>query len=600
MAIVSSAVGIPRQEEDTESTRYRARPSLAHVRRSLCSAVPPPGDHEGESQKGYRVKYRRRDTQASAHSSKRSKGEDDVDSDGLPKRSARRSVVSNMPVMYEPSGGGSRRQSLETSGWASDVWAREEANQEGKIDLPLGKKIHSILDAQGLEEEVYASRHPRWTNSVVAFSFVMIIASVMILAVESLPQYYGQDDVVFFIIEAVCVAWFSVELVLRGATCPSFKNFMKSMMNWIDIFAVVPFYVNLMMGLTGAGDGGANELIILRVIRLTRVFRVFKLSKYNEGVQVVAISLRESTDAISLLMFLLVLTVVLFGSGVYFAEQGAATWDADNREWIRNEEYGGPNVTHHFESLPQGFWWCLVTVTTVGYGDKYPVTVFGYLIASGAMFAGLLIVAFPIIIIGAKFQEVRTAFIRRRYQREKAKQRASVILGQRREDQSEQGTEVAPTEPPQEVLEMKSDEDVLKELLLKMKLMQGKMDRMTNILGLRSDEVTLAKVKQTMASNMGTTSEPTSPAVHSNPDRHVTWSKFEGKFERERPEQTDSGGDESYDGPATPVTVTAPLPQSPLDGIASSHSDAPQQQPALSSAFPTFAQRSTRSNDNGS
>ena len=149
-------------------------------------------------------------------------------------------------------------------------------------------------------------------------------------------------------------------------------------------------------------------------MRLTRAFRVFKLSKYNEGLQVVVLALERSTDALSLLTFLTTIATVLFGSAIFYAEQSAAEFNADDRVWVRKASYGGPVTQHPFKSIPHSFWWCFVTLTTVGYGDMYPVTFPGYLVASVAIVTGLLLLAFPIIILGINFSDAREEFLKRK------------------------------------------------------------------------------------------------------------------------------------------------------------------------------------------
>ena len=131
-------------------------------------------------------------------------------------------------------------------------------------------------------------------------------------------------------------------------------------------------------------------------------------------------AVHRSTDALSLLAFLTTIATVLFGSAMFYAEQSAAEFDPDLREWVRLEEYGGPSKPHPFKSIPHSFWWCFVTVTTVGYGDMYPVTTFGYLVATCAMLSGLLLIAFPIIILGLNFSDARDLFIQEKSREQNA------------------------------------------------------------------------------------------------------------------------------------------------------------------------------------
>merc|ERR1719316_2090325 len=96
--------------------------------------------------------------------------------------------------------------------------------------------------------------------------------------------------------------------------------------------------------------------------------------------------LRRSMQAISLLLAAVVLGMILSSSMIYYAERGT------------NKEF--------FPSIPGSFWWALVTMTTVGYGDRYPMSVEGKLVASVTMIFGILLIALPMAIVGNKFQEV--------------------------------------------------------------------------------------------------------------------------------------------------------------------------------------------------
>ncbi|KAJ9452955.1 Potassium voltage-gated channel protein Shaker [Diplonema papillatum] len=276
-------------------------------------------------------------------------------------------------------------------------------------DLTLKQKVHAVFDASSPAEEWYATvEHRRVSTGIFLLSFLMIVLSCTTFTIESLPEFYNRGLIEFYVIEAVCIGWFTVELSVRFFTCGTKRGFLRDPFNWVDIISVGPFYFDLLSSIFTSTGAKADGLIVLRTIRLTRVFRVFKLTKYSEGIQMVAACVARSTDALSLLIFLLAIAMVLFGSGIYFAEQQAATWDEANRTWIRKPEYGGG--LHPIKSIPNGFWWCLVTVTSVGYGDMYPVTFWGHVVGTITMLTGLLIVAFPIIILGANFQDVQQEF----------------------------------------------------------------------------------------------------------------------------------------------------------------------------------------------
>ncbi|XP_062051440.1 potassium voltage-gated channel subfamily A member 5 [Lepus europaeus] len=196
----------------------------------------------------------------------------------------------------------------------------------------------------------------------------------------------------FFIVETTCVIWFTFELLVRFFACPSKAEFSRNIMNIIDIVAIFPYFITLGTELAeqqpGGGGGGQNgqqamSLAILRVIRLVRVFRIFKLSRHSKGLQILGKTLQASMRELGLLIFFLFIGVILFSSAVYFAE-------ADNQGT-------------HFSSIPDAFWWAVVTMTTVGYGDMRPITVGGKIVGSLCAIAGVLTIALPVPVIVSNF-----------------------------------------------------------------------------------------------------------------------------------------------------------------------------------------------------
>eukprot|EP00854_Cymbomonas_tetramitiformis_P011737 gene11737-13861_t len=270
------------------------------------------------------------------------------------------------------------------------------------------------------------------------FIMVLILLSSVSFVMETLPEYSnpptddpkGQPvpDPSFGWIETFCIVCFTIEFmsrflfvhamrdesllvliffesseqVLKGENTDGMRKtvyWLLDTMNLIDAAAIAPFYVEAVLG-TGSGGLG-----FLRVVRLARVFRVFKMGKYNEGMQLFGRVMIMSSPALSLLLFFSLISMVVFGSMVYFAEAG---------EWTVNDQYPDgeylrPDITHTdeeptpFKSIPDSFWWVIVTSSTVGYGDFYPTTAFGKLVATLCMVSGVLVLALPITIIGSNF-----------------------------------------------------------------------------------------------------------------------------------------------------------------------------------------------------
>jgi voltage-gated potassium channel Kch len=268
--------------------------------------------------------------------------------------------------------------------------------------------------------------HPESSISarIVAVVSVLVIAiSVVTFCLETLPQFkhykifkYANNITrvieaevpsasdPFFIIETICIVWFALELFTRLFASPSKTEFVKDIMNIIDFVAIVPYFVTVMLMLTerpnsprqvskslgnasftlqGEKQTQAISLAILRAIRLVRVFRIFKLSRHSKGLQILGLTLKASLRELALLMFFLFIGVVLFSSAVYYAE-------ADSERSF-------------FKSIPEAFWWAVVTMTTVGYGDMRPVGLWGKLVGSLCAIAGVLTLALPVPVIVSNF-----------------------------------------------------------------------------------------------------------------------------------------------------------------------------------------------------
>ncbi|XP_007238151.3 shaker-related potassium channel tsha2 [Astyanax mexicanus] len=267
---------------------------------------------------------------------------------------------------------------------------------------------------------------------IAVVSVMVILISIAVFCLETLPEFRQETDVhtndhlasnathhggqepplwymdPFFMLESLCIAWFSFELLARFFACPSKTAFYKDIMNTIDLVAIAPYFVVLALELTDQGGNAqqATPLAVLRVVRLVRVFRIFKLSRHSKGLQILGRTLHASMRELGLLIFFLLLGVVLFSSAAFFAE-------ADDPE-------------SSFTSIPASFWWALVTMTTVGYGDMSPVTIGGKIVGSMCAVAGVLTIALPVPVIVANFNY----FYHREHDEEDRTQYTHVTCGQ--------------------------------------------------------------------------------------------------------------------------------------------------------------------------
>nr|XP_020461942.1 potassium voltage-gated channel subfamily C member 1-like isoform X9 [Monopterus albus] len=192
-------------------------------------------------------------------------------------------------------------------------------------------------------------------------------------------------------VEGVCVIWFTIEVLLRVTFCPDKLEFFKSALNIIDFVAILPFYLEV--GLSGLSSKAAKDVLgFLRVVRFVRILRIFKLTRHFVGLRVLGHTLRASTNEFLLLIIFLALGVLIFATMIYYAERIAAD---------PNDPTGSAHT--NFKNIPIGFWWAVVTMTTLGYGDMYPETWSGMLVGALCALAGVLTIAMPVPVIVNNF-----------------------------------------------------------------------------------------------------------------------------------------------------------------------------------------------------
>lgn len=218
------------------------------------------------------------------------------------------------------------------------------------------------------------------------FIELLVLINVFAVILESFDNIYNIYKLQFEAFELFTVTIFSIELLLRiwiaDIIFPS-KSYWKSIRNYltsanamIDLLTIVPFYIPYLFDM---------DLRHLRVLKLIRLLRVFKLTKYSHAIVLIGNIIREKKQELLATLLLVFSVLVLASSIMYYVEREAQ-----------------PDT---FSNILYAFWWGIITLTTVGYGDVYPITPIGKLIGGFVALTGVLIVAIPTGIISSSFAQ---------------------------------------------------------------------------------------------------------------------------------------------------------------------------------------------------
>ncbi|KAM7116158.1 voltage-gated potassium channel KCNC2 isoform 2-T2 [Molossus nigricans] len=224
-----------------------------------------------------------------------------------------------------------------------------------------------------------------------AFNIIKNKTEPVINGTNVVLQYEIETDPALTYVEGVCVVWFTFEFLVRIVFSPNKLEFIKNLLNIIDFVAILPFYLEV--GLSGLSSKAAKDVLgFLRVVRFVRILRIFKLTRHFVGLRVLGHTLRASTNEFLLLIIFLALGVLIFATMIYYAERVGA-------------QPNDPSASDHtqFKNIPIGFWWAVVTMTTLGYGDMYPQTWSGMLVGALCALAGVLTIAMPVPVIVNNF-----------------------------------------------------------------------------------------------------------------------------------------------------------------------------------------------------
>ncbi|XP_067863778.1 potassium voltage-gated channel subfamily D member 3 isoform X1 [Heptranchias perlo] len=239
-----------------------------------------------------------------------------------------------------------------------------------------------------------AFENPHTSTLALVFYYVtgfFIAVSVITNVVETVPCGIGPEDVkdlpcgeryvvAFFCLDTACVMIFTVEYLLRLFAAPSRYRFMRSVMSIIDVVAIMPYYIGLVMT---NNEDVSGAFVTLRVFR---VFRIFKFSRHSQGLRILGYTLKSCASELGFLLFSLTMAIIIFATVMFYAEKGS---------------------THSkFTSIPASFWYTIVTMTTLGYGDMVPKTIAGKIFGSICSLSGVLVIALPVPVIVSNFSRI--------------------------------------------------------------------------------------------------------------------------------------------------------------------------------------------------
>ncbi len=211
--------------------------------------------------------------------------------------------------------------------------------------------------------------------SLFAENFVraLIVLSLIAMPVETLPRIKPAVLSVLEGFELFTVAVFTVEYLIRLITAERKLKYVLSFGGVVDMAAVLPFYLS-----------AGIDLRPLRILRLLRILKLFRFGKSAERLTAAFLSIRSE-----LCIFLIITAVLLYFSatGIYYFENAAQP--------------------EHFKSIPHSLWWGAVTLTTVGYGDVYPITAGGRIFTFGVLIAGMGVVAVPSALMASALTKYR-------------------------------------------------------------------------------------------------------------------------------------------------------------------------------------------------
>ena len=246
-----------------------------------------------------------------------------------------------------------------------------------------------------IKKHIYLLLHPaegdsHWDKIINTFLITLIILNVIAVMLETVEPIHVKYKSFFDTFDLVSVIIFSIEYLLRLWSAnhhDKYRHSIKGRIKYIfsfgaiiDLLAILPYYLNVFVGF---------DLRVLRIFRLVRILRLFRLTAYMKSSQVIINIFRNRFNELLLSFILVIFLIIISSCIIYFAEH----------------LHPDPVQAAKFKSIPATLWWAVVTLTTTGYGDVYPMTTLGRILTGVIMLSGVAFFALPAGIITAGFLE---------------------------------------------------------------------------------------------------------------------------------------------------------------------------------------------------
>ncbi|CAL8367289.1 unnamed protein product [Boreogadus saida] len=268
-------------------------------------------------------------------------------------------------------------------------------DDEGYRKMFLGGLRKLLWD---LMENPYSSLAAK---TFAVFSSLLVLISIVAMTlntVKELRVYKVYGKTYMEMVEIFSILFFTLEYFLRLLTTADIKNFVKSTLNFVDLAAVLPYFLQIVFELffIDSESAGAQEDLktmarvskvskVLKVVKLMRIFRILKLARHSTGMRAFGFTIRQCSEQVCCLFLFIAMGIFTFSALMHSVEV---------------DQPGTP-----FSSIPDAWWWAAVSISTVGYGDVVPISYMGRCVAFGCISFGIILNGMPISILFNKFSD---------------------------------------------------------------------------------------------------------------------------------------------------------------------------------------------------